>query len=772
MASSMVQDLFERRVPQYVAVYLGGSWALVEFFAFLEDRFLLSPHLTNFVLALLLLLLPSVAVFTYFHGRPGADRWRRFEAVFIPANLVVAVVVLLVGFGDKELGAITTTVSTLDAEGNPVERTVPKAEFRKRIALFPFDAPPDSAWLGEAVVQALHIDLYQDVFLDVRTPGHFMDLLKQRGLADARGVPQALMREITRDLHLGHFVQGTVRPSTGGFEAALTIHDARRGAEQATLAFEAPDLFALADSASRGLRRALDIPAAHLEESSDLPVSEASTESLPAFEQLVKGSSAIAYSMDLAGAERHYERAVEIDPAFAFAHWALYQLRYARGDEQGAGESLQAALQHLYRLPERLQLAVRAEHYGFQQDLDKYLATHEMRTELYPQDIDAHLAVAQLRRLREDLPGVVEALEKVRELDPARIELLNEIGSLYQQMGELAHAEELFRQYVEALPDEPEPYLALGGLHLAAGDHEEARASYEKALLLDPTSAAVLTRLAELDRYTGRWEDAERRAREARETARSPQQRYDAERETRRYRSYRHDFDRAAEHQERVIEAARDFLPPIVVAQLEIAGATAFARAGRVEQARARIEEVATGLPAAMASLVVPLGRAQLWLALGRPDSAAPALERAEQALERTGYEAVERLVVRARGRLHELRGEWDRAAETYEREREIAPSDPAVLARLGRVQRELGDLEHAESLLLQALAVWPSHPEANFDLGLLYLRQDRHENAVRYLEQAAESWAIADPGDPEAADARARLEEARRGLRAVRPSG
>jgi hypothetical protein len=33
------------------------------------------------------------------------------------------------------------------------------------------------------------------------------------------------------------------------------------------------------------------------------------------------------------------------------------------------------------------------------------------------------------------------------------------------------------------------------------------------------------------------------------------------------------------------------------------------------------------------------------------------------------------------------------------------------------------------------------------------------------------ESWAIADPDDPEAAEARARLEEARRGLRAVRPS-
>ncbi|NIQ52938.1 MAG: hypothetical protein GWN71_05670 [Gammaproteobacteria bacterium] len=109
-------------MPQYVAVYLGASWALIEFFAFLEDRFLLSPHLTNLVLSLLVLLLPSVLVFTYNHGRPGADRWRRGEKIFIPANLLGAAVVLFAGFSGKDLGAVTTTVNARDEEGNTIER--------------------------------------------------------------------------------------------------------------------------------------------------------------------------------------------------------------------------------------------------------------------------------------------------------------------------------------------------------------------------------------------------------------------------------------------------------------------------------------------------------------------------------------------------------------------------------------------------------------------------------------------------------------------------
>ena len=89
----MVKDLVDRRVPQYLAIYLGASWALIEFFAFLEDRFSLSPHLTNLVLAGLVLLLPSVILVTYFHGRRGPDEWSRLEKVFVPVNLLVVTVV-------------------------------------------------------------------------------------------------------------------------------------------------------------------------------------------------------------------------------------------------------------------------------------------------------------------------------------------------------------------------------------------------------------------------------------------------------------------------------------------------------------------------------------------------------------------------------------------------------------------------------------------------------------------------------------------------------
>ena len=87
MTNRLIQDLIARRFPQYLAAYLGASWALVEFFAFLEDRFLLSPYWTNLVLLTVALLLPSVGLFIYFHGRKGRDRWHRVEKVAIPVNI-------------------------------------------------------------------------------------------------------------------------------------------------------------------------------------------------------------------------------------------------------------------------------------------------------------------------------------------------------------------------------------------------------------------------------------------------------------------------------------------------------------------------------------------------------------------------------------------------------------------------------------------------------------------------------------------------------------
>ena len=115
------RELVERRVPHVAAIYAGASWGLIEFTGFVVDEFLLSPHWTRLVLVTLLLLLPSVVLLAWFHGKPGRDRdsLARTEKIGIPANLVLCGAALWMLFGGKDLGAATASVTVENDRGRP-----------------------------------------------------------------------------------------------------------------------------------------------------------------------------------------------------------------------------------------------------------------------------------------------------------------------------------------------------------------------------------------------------------------------------------------------------------------------------------------------------------------------------------------------------------------------------------------------------------------------------------------------------------------------------
>ncbi len=78
---SFIESLKERRVPQITGIYIGASWGLIQFIEWLVERYGLSPYLPDFSLVILFSLIPTVVVISYFHGRPGPDKWTKFEII-------------------------------------------------------------------------------------------------------------------------------------------------------------------------------------------------------------------------------------------------------------------------------------------------------------------------------------------------------------------------------------------------------------------------------------------------------------------------------------------------------------------------------------------------------------------------------------------------------------------------------------------------------------------------------------------------------------------
>lgn len=746
MSNGFTKDLLDRRVPQYMAAYLAGSWILVEFFAFLEERFLLSPHLTNLVLLLMLLMLPSVAMFTYFHGRRGPDEWQRAEKIFIPLNVLATVGVLAALFAGRDLGAMTTTVTVEDVDGMPVERTVAKSEFRKGLLLFPFTVEEDdrdNKALAHGVLNVLAIDLVQDSFIDARPPASYRDKARSAGY-EVGDVPRPLKRRITRELDIDHFVDGEFSYDGSTFRLSLSLHDAERGGLVAEHRYEGDDPMALIDSATVQLRKDLGLPARYIEEALDLPARDHSTASLEALRAYGHGDLALLERDDFGAARQAMQRAVDLDPTFTVAAFNLYRLDILSGDVAAGSESIRTAMDHLYRMPERFQFAVRAEWYAMQRDLPKAFAVYEMWAELYPQDLDAQLYSAQVRTFQGDREGALAAFEKALALDPTRLDIVEEVGKLNERLGRPDAARTAFERMIAERPGHETGFMLLGKLESRVGNHDAARALYERASLMDSENVELTRELGDLHADVGEFEAAEAAYDRALAASKTPEQRWEVLRALRHYHAYRGAYSRALDYQLQAEAAGAAFQPPIAQIQVQLLGLRNYVDAGQVEEALQRLEALAVQLQPPMDALA-PIGRIAVHEARGDAEALAIALEDARAMLERTGLNSLERDVVYGQGRLHEIRGEWQAAVAAYQEELRLTPTDTDIPMQLGRVYRAMGDLGAAERHLREALTAQPSNGRANYELALVHEARGRRAEAITHLERALATWAPAD---------------------------
>ena len=759
MSTSLLRRLIERRVPQYLALYIGIGWGFLQFMVFLQDTFLLSPEWTKLALLALALLVPSVILFSYFHGRPGRDRWMRFELIGIPLNVLVALVVLFIEFGGKDLGAQVEKVTVRDETGQAIERAVPKSQHRKRVAVFYFDgtAGDTATWLRYGVPTALVGDLMQDIFVDLRFGPFFRDRLREAGYRDELNVPLPLKREIARDLHLGYVVSGTVRQEGASYTAQAALHDATSAKLIGEWTFTETSPQALADRLSLEVRKGLGIPGRHIEESADLPVSETLTPSADAFRHFSAAMRAMEVEDDYFAATASLERAVAADPTFANAHYALYASYLLINQAAKAMPSLQAAMDHLYRMPERVQNVVKFEHYFMTRQQDKAYAVAQLNTELYPDDIRSLQLLAQIQVLRGDRDGAIGSLRRMLELDPQQAEALQQIGDLYQGKGALDTALSYFAQYAERFPLNRESFVRLGDLQAQRGQVAEAKRDYEKALLLEPNAVPVLLKLADLERNQGRLAEARSAYERALGTARTAQDSALALGTLQRYYERRGQFRRALEYRHRAAALTARTQPPFSRAINELTELGLYVRAGQPETAERRLRELRTQLVAPM-DLYLPLGDVEIAVEREQLERAERAIAAAEQMIRDMGLQVLAAVPVRARAEVHRRRREWDAALTQYRKVLELAPADVGARAHLAECYRELGQLDRALAEALAVLRIQPAHPHANLEAGLVELRRGRKAEARRYLQQAVDVWQEADPGFPPAAKAREAL--------------
>ena len=755
------KDIWKRRVPQIVGIYTIAILAVWQIIKGLVNRFALSPFLPDFSLVALLSLVPAVTVLAYFHKMRGRAKWGKAEKILIPLNLFVSAALLIFLFYGKDLGAATKTVTYTDEEGQTIERVIPKSEFRKKVALCYFDnktGDPSLDWLQYGFVKALQIDLGQDLYLNIGAG--FDPKLKQSGYLEGVGVPLTLKREIAQDRHLDYFVSGSFSGNNEEFTVYISLYETKRMKLLEERSFSGTDIFKLTDEISEQLKHDLEIPAYHIAETEDKPVSEMITDSLSAFESYVMGDYMQEIKSDYAKALDYLRHAVDEDPTFAYAWYYLTGPYMQSNQSENAEEAIRSAMQHDYKFSERDKFEVKyIYYYIFKQDQEMVFSLAKRRIELFPEDIEGHEWLAVIYENNNQLDEALSEYERILELDPKRYDYLQEIAQIYESQTEFEKALDVYKQYTEHFPDNLESFTAIGSLYRNLGDHEQAKAYYKKANLIEPENIQVLLSLANIESDLGNFKSALEQHSEALEVCKTPNQRSRVFHSFRGYYEKRGQFERALDYIQQARAEQEKYLAPLQLLLNNIGYIETYVNAGKQSFAFESLKNM-EGKVIPFLQTLLPLGYLEFYLATEDADNIEKTIEGVETFIKSWGMESFRYFVFFARGRISEIRGEYEQAILGYQKSFEFAPTDLMILENLGRCYRKLKEYGKAEKSLQDALKVEPFNPKSNYEIALVYWDMGRKEKALEHLTRSLFVWENADPEYKPAAQAREKLRE------------
>ncbi|MGI9545449.1 MAG: adenylate/guanylate cyclase domain-containing protein, partial [Cyclobacteriaceae bacterium] len=313
---SFFSDLWQRRFPQTLFIYLAVSVLLVLLTKWFLNKYLLSPHWGELSWILLLSLLPSVAVIAYYHGRSGREKWMKAEKVTIPLNLLFTASLLFYSFQGKELGSTTQNITVQDEEGKQIQVVQAKGEFRKSVAFFFFENQSDIGaddWLKAGIPVAMEYDLEQDPFVQIKGAYEMVQDIKKSQPTELAGLSNALMRKITQDHLFDYFIFGSYKVENGNYTINTSLYSSDPMRPLSSQSVTGGDFFGLIDQLTIKLKEDLEIPSGRIESTEDLPLSSILTASVPTYHDIIQGHNDHFIDNNYPSAIERFESAVKKD---------------------------------------------------------------------------------------------------------------------------------------------------------------------------------------------------------------------------------------------------------------------------------------------------------------------------------------------------------------------------------------------------------------------------------------------------------------------------
>ena len=315
--------------------------------------------------------------------------------------------------------------------------------------------------------QALQIDLEQSPVINIVSQQHLAQSVKYLGKPSDTPVTPEIAREIGEREGVKAILTGTIANLGKQYVITLSAQNTATGdeivSEQAQAADKEHVLDALGKAAA-AMRGKLGEDLSSIKKL-DTPFGQATTTSLEAFRAYALGDKAHEKALDIPEAEGHYLRAVELDPNFAMAYARLGVVYMNSG---------QVAKGHTY--------------FAKAYSLSQHVSEHER---LY---IDSHYYL----EVTGNIPKVIETLQEAIQTYPGQLYNYININVAFTSLGQYDKGLPYAQKAVELQPEDSIAAENLLTDYIALNRMAEARTELERArrMGLDVSTDDLITQLA------------------------------------------------------------------------------------------------------------------------------------------------------------------------------------------------------------------------------------------------------------------------------------
>lgn len=366
---------------------------------------------------------PAIAI-------PRRSSWRKYASGI--AVLVLAAAGTLLHF--RRAPALTETDSILLADfvnttGEPV-----------------FD---------DTLKQALAVQLEQSPYLNIVPEEHIRGTLRYMGRSPEEKVTGSVAREICERENVKAMLTGSIATLGSQYVIALQAVNCQTGEslvrEQITVDKKETVLPAVGEAASH-LRRKLGESLPSIQKF-DKPIEEATTSSLEALQAFTRGREIMRRGQQVEGIS-YLNRAVELDPNFAWAYVIMATAYGNLNEETRSMEAMQKAYALRDRVGERERLHIdMIYHWIVTGDRDKELEAQKLFSQAYPREISPlnNLALNYSQYFGEYEKGI-EAGNRVLRLSSHVAGAYVAIGLGYLGLNRVRDAKRVFEQGQAQIP--------------------------------------------------------------------------------------------------------------------------------------------------------------------------------------------------------------------------------------------------------------------------------------------------------------------------------